>query len=157
MPRVPYTVDAQVDVYIDANPVACTRCVDLRSVYLQVYELINARWIDQGTAFCFGHYDENTGDALLVARAEASYSEVILQTAIRSSDVYQRQQGTFFLHTPAEVSDTHAASIDPDTLIVWTEPDGQDYALSFQDPEGCQEVWSFILEVQRIHSTAAGA
>ncbi len=37
----------------------------------------------------------------------------------------------------------------PDTLIVWTEPDGVDYALSFQDPEGCSEVWNFILEVQR--------
>ena len=36
-----------------------------------------------------------------------------------------------------------------DTLIVWTEPDGVDYALSFQDPEGCAEVWQFIQEVQR--------
>jgi len=36
-----------------------------------------------------------------------------------------------------------------DTLIVWTEPDGVDYALSFQDPEGCSEVWNFILDVQR--------
>lgn len=93
MPRAAYTVDAQIGVYIDVTLVACARYVDLR---LQVYELINARWIDQGTAFCFGHYDENTGDALLVARAEASYSEVILQTAIRSSDVYQRQQGISF-------------------------------------------------------------
>jgi protein phosphatase 4 regulatory subunit 3 len=37
----------------------------------------------------------------------------------------------------------------PDTLIVWTEPDGTDYALSFQDIEGCGEVWEFIGEVQR--------
>lgn len=36
-----------------------------------------------------------------------------------------------------------------ETLIVWTEPDGVDYALSFQDPEGCAEVWHFIEEVQR--------
>lgn len=36
-----------------------------------------------------------------------------------------------------------------DTLIVWTEPDGTDYALSFQDSEGCGEVWEFISEVQR--------
>ena len=45
--------------------------------------------------------------------------------------------------------------MDPETLIVWTEPDGVDYALSFQDPEGCAEVWSFILEVQR-HMSSAG-
>lgn len=36
-----------------------------------------------------------------------------------------------------------------DTLIVWTEPDGVDYALSFQDPEGCAEVWQFIQDVQK--------
>lgn len=36
-----------------------------------------------------------------------------------------------------------------DTLIVWTEPNGADYALSFQDPEGCLEVWNFICEVQQ--------
>lgn len=36
-----------------------------------------------------------------------------------------------------------------DTLIVWTEPDGVDYALSFQDPEGCSEVWNFIQDVQK--------
>ncbi len=43
---------------------------------------------------------------------------------------------------------------DPaETLIVWTEPDGVDYALSFQDPEGCAEVWHFIEEVQRHMNT----
>ncbi|KAF9006689.1 component of IIS longevity pathway SMK-1-domain-containing protein [Cyathus striatus] len=95
---------------------------------VKVYELIGSRWIDQGTAFCFGQFQEETNEALLIARAERNYNDIILSTAIRSNDVYQRQQ---------------------DTLIVWTEPDGVDYALSFQDPEGCLEVWNFILEVQR--------
>ena len=36
---------------------------------------------------------------------------------------------------------------------MWTEPDGVDYALSFQEPEGCAEVWNFIQEVQRHMST----
>ena len=36
---------------------------------------------------------------------------------------------------------------------MWTEPDGADYALSFQEPEGCAEVWNFIQEVQRHMST----
>jgi hypothetical protein len=36
-----------------------------------------------------------------------------------------------------------------DTLIVWQEPDGKDYALSFQDLEGCSEVWDFIQEVRK--------
>ncbi|KAL4256551.1 Serine/threonine-protein phosphatase 4 regulatory subunit 3-like protein [Pleurotus pulmonarius] len=90
--------------------------------------VIGSRWVDQGTAFCFGQFNDETNEALLIARSESNYAEVILSTTIRSNDVYQRQQ---------------------DTLIVWTEPDGVDYALSFQDPEGCSEVWNFILEVQR--------
>jgi len=43
----------------------------------------------------------------------------------------------------------------PETLIVWTEPDGVDYALSFQEAEGCAEVWNFISEVQQ-HMKASG-
>ncbi|KAI0650842.1 DUF625-domain-containing protein [Trametes meyenii] len=93
---------------------------------VKVYELIASRWVDQGTAFCFGDFQDN--EALLVARAEEDFNRVILTTTIRANDVYQRQQ---------------------ETLIVWTEPDGVDYALSFQDPEGCAEVWHFIEEVQR--------
>ena len=47
--------------------------------------------------------------------------------------------------------------MDPtlETLIVWTEPDGVDYALSFQEAEGCAEVWNFIAEVQQ-HMKASG-
>lgn len=98
---------------------------------VKVYELIESRWVDQGTALCFGQYED--GEAALVAKAESNMSEIILKTTIRSSDVYQRQQ---------------------DTLIVWTEPDGVDYALSFQDPEGCMELWNFILEVQSLRANS---
>lgn len=42
-----------------------------------------------------------------------------------------------------------------ESLIVWTEPNGADYALSFQDAEGCAEVWNFIIEVQR-HLNSGG-
>ncbi|KZT06517.1 DUF625-domain-containing protein [Laetiporus sulphureus 93-53] len=97
---------------------------DLKRV--KVYELIGSRWVDQGTAFCYGDLQET--EAFLVARSETNQDQIILQTAIRAHDVYQRQQ---------------------DTLIVWTEPDGVDYSLSFQDPDGCAEVWHFIQEVQR--------
>ncbi|KAF9450958.1 DUF625-domain-containing protein, partial [Macrolepiota fuliginosa MF-IS2] len=102
---------------------------------VKVYELIGSRWVDQGTAFCFGQFQEETGEALLIARAERDFSDVILRTVIRSNDVYQRQQ---------------------DTLIVWTEPDGVDYALSFQEPEGCSEVWNFITEVQQHMNSSNG-
>jgi hypothetical protein len=38
----------------------------------------------------------------------------------------------------------------PDTLIVWTEPTTNlDIALSFQDGDGCEDIWQFICEVQK--------
>lgn len=37
-----------------------------------------------------------------------------------------------------------------DTLIVWTELDGVDMALSFATPQGCQEMWRFLVEAQEM-------
>lgn len=64
---------------------------------VKVYELDGSRWVDKGTAFCFGDVNQLQDHALLVARAEEDFSRIILQTLIRSSDVYQRQQGECFL------------------------------------------------------------
>lgn len=58
---------------------------------VKVYELIGSRWVDQGTAFCFGDFQDN--EAQLIARSEANYDHIILSTTIRTNDVYQRQQG----------------------------------------------------------------
>lgn len=66
-------------------------------MYLQlfhkVYELVGSRWVDRGTAFCFGHLSEDGSEALLTARSEKEVDDIILSTTIRTSDVYQRQQG----------------------------------------------------------------
>lgn len=40
--------------------------------------------------------------------------------------------------------------MSPDTLIVWTEADGTDIALSFADPDDCENIWDFVIEVQRM-------
>jgi hypothetical protein len=82
----------------------------------QVYELVGARWVDQGTAFCSGHFDESTNEAFLIARSEADYNNVILTTTIRSSDVYQRQQGTsrvlhFICTVPVSISTVYSWSV----------------------------------------------
>lgn len=61
-------------------------------MHLQVYELIGQKWTDRGTAFCQGDYNEETRQARLIARAENS-NEILLECIIRTSDVYQRQQG----------------------------------------------------------------
>lgn len=114
-----------------------------------MYELIGSTWSDQGTAFCCGSFQEDTGDALLIARSEGDHDSIILSTTIRPNDVYQRQQGVLNSLSSLNVDKHSLALAMTETLIVWTEPDGTDYALSFQEAEGCLEVWNFILEVQR--------
>lgn len=77
---------------------------------VKVYELVGSRWADQGTAFCFGQFQEETGEALLIARSERDFNDVILRTVIRSNDVYQRQQGVSFFYRPKSFSLSNASS-----------------------------------------------
>jgi protein phosphatase-4 regulatory subunit 3 len=51
---------------------------------------------------------------------------VLLEAKIMLTIVYQRQQ---------------------DTLIVWSDPEKRDLALSFQEKAGCDEIWDKICEV----------
>lgn len=48
---------------------------------------------------------------------------MLLETKIAKDDGYQKQQ---------------------DTLIVWTEANGTDMALSFQEAEGCAVIWLVV-------------
>ena len=52
--------------------------------------------------------------------SEDDQTRQLLETRISKDDGYQKQQ---------------------DTLIVWTEQNGTDMALSFQEPEGCANIW----------------
>ncbi|KAF9282356.1 Platinum sensitivity protein [Mortierella alpina] len=71
-------------------------------------------------------FDKSEGT--LVVRSELKEKEVLLSSRIRvGDDLYQRQQ---------------------DTLIVWSEDD-VDLALSFQEADGCSEIWDDINEVQQ--------
>ncbi|KAK6905071.1 hypothetical protein I203_105890 [Kwoniella mangroviensis CBS 8507] len=110
---------------------------------VKVYELQDTSWHDRGTGFCKGIYDDTQDIALIIVekeefpsdgeKAESSggflKEELLLSARVEKEDIYGKQQ---------------------DTLIVWTEPaTGLDMALSFQDPEGCEDIWQFICEVQR--------
>jgi len=79
-----------------------------------------------------------------VVRSEEN-GEMLLESKILLGDIYQRQQGSgaFWFIRLAMALPCWLISLDPeiDTLIVWTEPDGLDLALSFQEPSGCTEVW----------------
>jgi len=84
-------------------------------------------WDDQGT----GHVAPLSADKLnnglsLVVRSEVD-GKVLLESKIQLNTAYQKQQ---------------------ETLIVWSELDNFDYALSFQDKAGCDEIWAKICQVQ---------
>ena len=68
--------------------------------------------------------------------SEDEPERVLLETRITKDDGYQKQQ---------------------ETLIVWTESNGVDMALSFQEAEGCAAIWEFVSEVQgRLAQLAPG-
>ncbi|KAF2150674.1 DUF625-domain-containing protein, partial [Myriangium duriaei CBS 260.36] len=94
---------------------------------VKVYELKDNDWYDRGTGFCAGQVLA-ADDARILVQSEDEPARMLLETRIAKDDGYQKQQ---------------------DTLIVWTEANGVDMALSFQEPEGCTQIWEFLYEVQQ--------
>ncbi|KAI4843875.1 DUF625-domain-containing protein [Aureobasidium sp. EXF-8846] len=90
---------------------------------VKVYELKNNDWYDRGTGFCAGQILAND-EARIFVQSEDDAQRMLLETRISRDDGYQRQQ-------------------------VWTEPSGIDMALSFQEAEGCGQIWEFITDIQQ--------
>lgn len=71
----------------------------------------------------------------------------MLTSNVAKRRLYQRQQGKKESKLEGNrnlLTDTHIHALlnkNTDTLIVWTEDDNRDLALSFQDPIGCEEMW----------------
>ena len=108
---------------------------------VKVYELKNNDWYDRGTGFCSGRLmrelpdgSQDDPDARISVVSEDDPERVLLETRITKDDGYQKQQ---------------------DTLIVWTEQNGVDMALSFQEAEGCASIWAFVSEWQQRLSALA--
>lgn len=83
-------------------------------------------WDDQGTGHVSSIYVEKFKGMSLLVRSEAD-GTILLESKIQTHTAYQKQQ---------------------DTLIVWSEADNYDFALSFQDKAGCDEIWEKICQVQ---------
>lgn len=100
---------------------------------VKVYELKNNDWYDRGTGFCVGSVCSGADappeqlDARIVVTSEDEPIRTLLETRIAKDDGYQKQQ---------------------ETLIVWTESNGVDMALSFQEAEGCATIWDFVSDIQ---------
>ncbi|KPI42987.1 uncharacterized protein AB675_2210 [Cyphellophora attinorum] len=93
---------------------------------VKVYELRDNDWYDRGTGFCTGQILND--EPRIFVESEDQPDRMLLETKIQKDDGYQKQQ---------------------DTLIVWTESNGTDMALSFQEADGCAVIWDFVHQVQQ--------
>uniref|UniRef100_A0A8C8DUM2 Serine/threonine-protein phosphatase 4 regulatory subunit 3 n=1 Tax=Oryzias sinensis TaxID=183150 RepID=A0A8C8DUM2_9TELE len=94
---------------------------------VKVYTLNEDRqWDDRGTGHVSSTFVERLRGISLLVRAESDGS-LLLESKISPNTAYQKQQ---------------------DTLIVWSEADNYDLALSFQEKAGCDEIWERICQVQ---------
>ncbi|KAJ2489090.1 Platinum sensitivity protein [Coemansia sp. RSA 2050] len=95
-------------------------------VRVKVYFLEDgSNWADRGTGFCT--LEDCQGELHLSVVSESEPNRAILDCVVQRGEVYQQQEST---------------------LIVWTEPTGEDLALSFQEQEGCLSILSQIAEFE---------
>ncbi|KAM4693776.1 serine/threonine-protein phosphatase 4 regulatory subunit 3B isoform 1-T1 [Discoglossus pictus] len=98
---------------------------------VKVYTLNEDRqWDDRGTGHVSSTYVERLKGMSLLVRAESdgeNQGSLLLESKINPNTAYQKQQ---------------------DTLIVWSEAENYDLALSFQEKAGCDEIWEKICQVQ---------
>ncbi|XP_035630415.1 serine/threonine-protein phosphatase 4 regulatory subunit 3-like isoform X1 [Oncorhynchus keta] len=97
---------------------------------VKVYTLNEDRqWDDRGTGHVSSGYVERLKGMSLLVRAESDgeSGSLLLESKINPNTAYQKQQ---------------------DTLIVWSEAENYDLALSFQEKAGCDEIWEKICQVQ---------
>lgn len=87
--------------------------------------------------FCvllLNRYVERLKGMSLLVRAESDGS-LLLESRIQPDTAYQKQQGT---------------------LIVWSEGENFDLALSFQEKAGCDEIWEKICQVRGVRLLLMG-
>ncbi|CAF1223023.1 unnamed protein product, partial [Rotaria sordida] len=95
---------------------------------VKLYTLNEERqWDDRGTGFvtCLSPIAPNTSYSIIV-KSEMDGS-ILLESKIHVHTNYQKQQ---------------------ETLIVWSEGEKYDLALSFQEKAGCDDIWENICDVQ---------
>ncbi|KAJ2158030.1 Platinum sensitivity protein [Coemansia sp. RSA 552] len=81
-------------------------------------------WADKGTGFCT--LEDCQGELHLNVSSESEFNHLILDLVVHQGEVYELQKPT---------------------LIVWTEPTGEDIALSFEDTSGCLSILEQITEL----------
>ncbi|KAF5092392.1 hypothetical protein D0Z00_004609 [Geotrichum galactomycetum] len=96
---------------------------------VKVYELCKDEWNDKGTGLCSGQFIND--EPYVVVLNEDNINEVLLKKHIAGEIQFHKQQ---------------------ETLIVWSEAEKNDMALSFQEADGCSLVCDYLVHVQ--HTSA---
>ncbi|NXW44312.1 P4R3B phosphatase, partial [Nyctiprogne leucopyga] len=110
---------------------------------VKVYTLNEDRqWDDRGTGHVSSTYVERLKGMSLLVRAESDGS-LLLESKINPNTAYQKQQANLF-----QKQLFFSFYLKQDTLIVWSEAENYDLALSFQEKAGCDEIWEKICQVQ---------
>ncbi|NXM83140.1 P4R3B phosphatase, partial [Oenanthe oenanthe] len=110
---------------------------------VKVYTLNEDRqWDDRGTGHVSSSYVERLKGMSLLVRAESDGS-LLLESKINPNTAYQKQQAKLF-----QKQLLSWFYLKQDTLIVWSEAENYDLALSFQEKAGCDEIWEKICQVQ---------
>ncbi|NWW60809.1 P4R3B phosphatase, partial [Ifrita kowaldi] len=110
---------------------------------VKVYTLNEDRqWDDRGTGHVSSSYVERLKGMSLLVRAESDGS-LLLESKINPNTAYQKQQANLF-----QKQLFSWFYLKQDTLIVWSEAENYDLALSFQEKAGCDEIWEKICQVQ---------
>ncbi|NXE05058.1 P4R3B phosphatase, partial [Lophotis ruficrista] len=112
---------------------------------VKVYTLNEDRqWDDRGTGHVSSTYVERLKGMSLLVRAESDGS-LLLESKINPNTAYQKQQANLFQKL---LGFFFCFCLKQDTLIVWSEAENYDLALSFQEKAGCDEIWEKICQVQ---------
>ena len=75
-------------------------------------------------------------ESKIFVESEDQPDRILLETQIRKDDGYQKQQGE---RDPRD--EETSVDQETETLIVWSESNGPDMALSFQEADGCASIW----------------
>ncbi|KAG5191710.1 hypothetical protein JKP88DRAFT_352181 [Tribonema minus] len=92
------------------------------------------------------------------AHISASKNDFTLPVPVPGSPPCAAGRGAFSAAFRAsKVSDSDVYRRQGDNIITWCEPVGLDLALSFQENQGCMEIWSQITDVQGRKNSARQA
>lgn len=107
------------------------------------------QWDDRGTGHVTSSYVDRLKGVSLLVRAEADGNYLIQTVEICLDQHFKvfiwKYLGSLLLES--KIQPDTAYQKQQETLIVWSEGDNFDLALSFQEKIGCDEIWEKICQV----------